>query len=648
MDRRTFLAATGGLGWWLAGPGGGPGGGWAAGAGEPPPGPQVGAPAPPPELRNPWPEEWEHAFRRRAAHALKALAAERMSGGTSGENEKNYYPRAMAHVLAGDARAGLAALQAEDADAGRDHAQTRGIDFYWCFTLKGQVRKYFLLGDRLDPAYRRRMLEGARAWTAEDPLRRPHPVHGKGNPPKGEAWGPDAKGSWVDVRSTDNLRAMRETSVYLFAEEAGNEATRRLYKARIAEYAAALYRVGMSEWDSENYHGHTLAPYHNLYDFAKDPEVRALAKAALDWLYAAAAVKYRRGAFGGPNCRDYGGANVVFGGNVTHALALYFGDTAGDDPRPDRDDVHHVTSPYRPPRAVVELARKRLETPCGLTASKPRYGPWKPGDKAEPRFFETQHFGATFQMGSVVSAEPEATWNVSPFKLVADNSQRGADVVAANTIPLGEKAEKRPGDRIGQRGNLLLWLQPADGRPVFHFQWPASAGFEAADGVWFVRLEKTWLALRPIRLGKPEPGVIPEKRKDHYARETFLKAAAESATGFCGFALEVGEGMPFEDFRRSATEGSRPDLSRLDAGEATLTGSGGGVRAVPGTDLPEVAVDGVAVDWSRRADVYRGPMIEQGLLSGRLRVTAGGWSFESSIDADGKCSFRETPAAAGK
>ena len=155
MDRREFLAATGGFGVVRAG----------AGAD----GPRFTPPAVPAGLRNPWPEEWERAFQTRAAHALEFLAKERIAGGTAGENEKNYYPRAMAHALAGSEKDGLAALQAEDADGRRDHAHTEGIDFYWCFTLKGQVRKYFLFGDQLEPAYRKRMLAGAKAWTAEDP-----------------------------------------------------------------------------------------------------------------------------------------------------------------------------------------------------------------------------------------------------------------------------------------------------------------------------------------------------------------------------------------------------------------------------------------------------------------------------------------------
>jgi len=87
------------------------------------------------------------------------------------------------------------------------------------------VRKYFYFGDRLDPAYRARMKEGAARWLASDPRTTEHPVYGKGSGAK-EGWGPEVKGRRVDMRNTDNLRAMRDTGMYLFAEEVGNEPVR--------------------------------------------------------------------------------------------------------------------------------------------------------------------------------------------------------------------------------------------------------------------------------------------------------------------------------------------------------------------------------------------------------------------------------------
>ena len=123
------------------------------------------------------------------------------------------------------------------------------------------MRKYFYFGDLLDPAYKQADVRRARsAGPPQDPMRRPHySLHG----PK-EGWGPDARNSWVDIRSTENLYLMRVTSVYLMAEETGNKETAALYKRRSLDYTKTLYRVGIGEWDSENYHGHSVAPLLNL------------------------------------------------------------------------------------------------------------------------------------------------------------------------------------------------------------------------------------------------------------------------------------------------------------------------------------------------------------------------------------------------
>ncbi len=128
----------------------------------------------------------------------------------------------------------------------------------------------------------------------------------------------------------------------------------------------------MGEWDSENYHGHSVAPLLNLFDFAKDQEVKAAAKACLDYVCAIGAVKYFRGAFNGPTNRDYNHAQP-FGGSAACILWLYFGDTPRDNTAYESDEVHVCSSGYRPPAAVVHLARKNFDRPATLFASKPSY-----------------------------------------------------------------------------------------------------------------------------------------------------------------------------------------------------------------------------------------------------------------------------------
>lgn len=604
----------------------------------------------PDALRNPWPAEWERAFEERA-NATIATFHERVTNGRYGttwfESEKASYPNAMFAFLAGDRDPALRYLQSEDAMAA-DHAHTEGIDFYPCFTLKGQVRKYFFFGQYLDPAYRDRMSRGAKAWTEQDPLGRPHPLYGKGNGQPG--WLPEHRGGWVDARGTDNLRAMRDIAIYLFAEETGNEATRQIARDRILHYVQTLYHAGMSEWDSENYLGHAIAPYHGLYDFARDSEVKALGKAALDWLYASAAVKYWRGGFGAPNCRDYGGANVVFGSGAARTVDVFFGDTGAPNPEPEADQLHLMTSAYRPPQAVVALARKEFERPVELFATKPPYVKWQPGQDIAPRFWETTFFGRTFQMGSVVSAEPEETWNVSPFKLMAWNSNRGVDFLTVNTSPLFEHAGKHAGDQIAQDRNLLIWLTPSGEGRSFRFMFPRSAEIRGEAGLGFFGLEKTWVAVWPIHIDFPVPEPVGEKRAERYAAERHV-ANAMLGDGLAGFAMEVGEAPEFADyaaFRTAILSKARLNVAALADGKVELTGTDGRRLRLEynrENDRPRVLRDGKARDWTAEKDLYapvgtEGP-IKQEWMSGKLQVAAGEWEFESSVDLQGQVSFSE-------
>jgi hypothetical protein len=270
----------------------------------------------PTELRNAWPPEWEDEFIERTNQSLRASDVKPGKyGGTFFENEKASYPAAFIGLLKGQRNEALKFLQQED-DAAWSKKLTMGVDWFPSFTLRGQTRKYFFFGELLHPEYRQRMRESAKIWTAEDPLRRPNefwipPEQRKARRMGAEGWTPEHHNSWVDVRGTDNLRAMREQAIFLMAEETGNTATAAAAKQRIREYVTALYTTGMPEWDSANYLSHGLTGWLPLYDFAKDREARALAKAALDFVCASAAVKYYRGCWAGPNIRDYGNIGAL-------------------------------------------------------------------------------------------------------------------------------------------------------------------------------------------------------------------------------------------------------------------------------------------------------------------------------------------------
>ena len=663
-------------------------------------------------LNPPWSKELEDAFWKRAYGYFQKFDSSYQVE-TKNDKEKRTYAELMATAIAGERQRAVELLQTEDEQAQTDHAHTEGIDYYWCFTLKQQIRKYFLLGDWLNPTYRQRMWRGAKIWTESDPLprfelihaldspdqivgdrvaqmlreltgenfgqdiakwlawwrpwsdrpwqeqeeeerrlnTRPHPLYKRGSGGIGvqEQWEPNVRGSWVDGRNTPNLRAMRDTSVYLMAEETGNEMTRLLYKDKLRHYVWLLYQVGMGEWDSENYLPHSITPFLNLYDFAKDPDVRLLAKAALDWLVMSGALKYYHGGFGGPTLRDFGGATHVFGSSASHPLYLYFGDSPLTDPNPRYDDIHIVTSTYRPPLAFVGLARKEFPRPVELLNTKPHFDTWKPGNDEAPVFYETLYFGRHFYLGSVVNTGEAGG---VPFKLLVKNSKRGADYFLAN----GSREFNRyiSGIQIGQNRNLLIWLQPNEAKPVF-FQIPQTVIPEFEQKIWVFPFEEAYIAVRPINLKLPvlvnltKPTCL--NRCSSYYQETVLRSnPSNQSTSYVGFALEVGEADDYGDlaaFKHAVQAHGQLNLSRLAQSQVKLTGSNDHTLGMTYNNaaLPVVVRDGVSRRWDQEWEVYRGAdsrtesPVKLGWKDGTLTVKAGGYLFEQTVKRDGRVTF---------
>jgi hypothetical protein len=405
-------------------------------------------------------------FELRSQYALSQLATQEHYGSIAYEYEKNSYPLAMADLLWDDPASALIFLQQLDSQADA----SLGIDLHSGFTLKGQIRKYFRFGDRLDPTYRQRMWEAMRQFTETDPLNR------QANPPR-KFWerSRDDCETPVDCRNTDNLRAMRDTSVYLMAEETGNEATRLIYQQHLERYVSTLLDIGMGEWDSPVYHGHTTTAYLNLYDFAQDPAVKKLAKDALDWLFTAAALKYWRGDWNGPAKRVYGEGAAAF-------FWLYFGD-ALPPTELERDWIYGITSSYRPPAVAIAIAQRQFHRPMELLRSHPHYENWKP-ELYGPAFYETLYFGQTFQLGSLANGSA-GDW--SGFSLRVQSGLGTDELTLSSDSP----------QTIAQYENLLIWQGQAPPQWVL----PDCTVDQESSSLILLACEQTWIALYPLPQG---------------------------------------------------------------------------------------------------------------------------------------------------
>ncbi|MEJ6580888.1 MAG: hypothetical protein QNL68_13975 [Akkermansiaceae bacterium] len=599
---------------------------------------------------NPWPAGLEAEFQKRARGILSAQVRDnKPSANTYFENEKRTYGFVMAHILAGKREEALKVIQGQDHQHEVWHRETDGIDYYACFTLKHQMRKYFYFGDLLDPEYKRLMFTGGKKWTVTDPLRKPHYAYAKAT-----GWGPDAMNSWVDVRSTENLYLMRVTSVYLMAEETGNKETTALYKDHLLNYAKTLYRVGIGEWDSENYHGHSVAPLLNVYDFAKDPEVKSAAKACLDFFAAAGAVKYYRGGFNGPTKRDYNHAQP-FGGSAANSLWVWFGDhPSGKMDHWESDEVHQITSAYRPPLAVVELARKHFERPLEIFAAKPSYSATTTYQfESKPEYAETQYLAHSYQMGSLTGGISVDGGDVNGFKILAFDEENGAVALqAAPSLnpaypgsPMYQKGIVPFENRVAQQENLVLWLAKSGTAP---WLWvvPGDVEVTVDQGVTFLKCDRTWVAVHPLGTSelKADPGLTGEMlefKEKRFPGHQVLSCRGDSKS-FCGMAIQTGEKEShgsFEKFK-AAVLASELDLSELDQGIVRCKTPDGKHLGIHWSDDPlDLGVwrNGKRRDLKNPA-LYESPVIKAA-GDGTLTVEAGGHRFQATVDESGHVVF---------
>jgi hypothetical protein len=532
----------------------------------------------------PLPPEQKHTFLRNYHSDLNFYKRTSGFGNTYFENEKAAYPHCMHSMIFGmgyNSPGHIAPakdfMQAKAIyDIGSTLTDT--VDFFPSFTLKGQVPKYFYFGQFakiLDSTYLAKMRKGMGLWTFNgttptDPLLRPNPFY-VGNT---GCYDCQCRNSWVDTRNTDNLKAMRETSAYLFTEEIGNEVIRDTYFNRLRNHVGALWHVGYSEWDSETYASHSFGPFFNLFAYTRSVPAKKIGKAALDWYMMAASLKYFQAMSTGPSKRSNASSNRPLGANASDVPYLFFGDDEipdSDNVDRDRDSYIQFLSGYRPPQAIRQLALKQHRLPAELLNSKPPYGSFSPSFANKPDAFETMYFGKTFQMGSVVSAV--AVNDMRPFKLGAFHPSRKADVFYVNTSDADTIFHaKNAGDQIGQYQNLLIFLHKNDNKK-FSIQMPSDIPLDSTAGVWFFRYAKTWIAVRPA--GAQMTSV--QNLNGIYSLHKMYLISPGPAT-YSALAIEVADDdafTSFDDFKAAVLAQPFNPAMLQDSGQLVLNATDG-------------------------------------------------------------------------
>ena len=406
----------------------------------------------------------------------------------------------------------------------------------------------------------------------------------------------DSHNAWTS-EGTENHINMARTSGYLFAQHALDypelfpEAAIRMQQMKdwMKYWSKRIYEVGVGEWHSGIYETYNIIGWLNVYDFAKDNDVKAIAKAVLDYYAAEIALFYSYGIPGGSEMRGSGITKSTH--NATNYLAwLWFGPT-NDFPFQLRGNqyiqsMHAVTSTYHPEPIMVQLAQKELEKPAYYLNSKPSYLLANPSYVKQPFYI-----GRHFTLGSQVSRYggwTGASYQIINWKLVAESDKEGVpDEISGNGLfwenYLGKTRD--PWTQYMQHENVMIqltrvpenaeeiyyeiektalewneqWKQdfltryPSDrDKNVYHkpekvnyinksfLNLPDHISCEMTDHVITGRMNKLYLAIYPVNRGM-------EIDKNKIQNRLILEDNAKR-DDICGFVVEVFDQEEFADY----------------------------------------------------------------------------------------------------
>lgn len=200
----------------------------------------------------------------------------------------------------------------------------------------------------------------------------------------------DSYNAWT-AEGTENHVNMSRTSGYLYAQIAtekykeqfaGAPLKLKQMKDWIMYWSKKIYETGTGEFNSAIYETYNIIGWLNLYDFAKDKDVKKAAHAVLDYYACEMALHYSQAMHGGSDLRGKG-CTESFDGATAYLGWLWFGDSPMPMTAKNIDkgytnnsviqSIHAATSKYRPPKLAVKLANKKLTIPAMYYNSKPGY-----------------------------------------------------------------------------------------------------------------------------------------------------------------------------------------------------------------------------------------------------------------------------------
>ncbi|MDJ1184510.1 hypothetical protein [Roseofilum casamattae] len=322
-------------------------------------------------------------------------------------------------------------------------------------------------------------------------------------------------GQWTEG-GTENHMFMQRVSGLALMDGSGwpnaYPATAATNEAWLRAELNKFLTIGQGEFHSSTYYGYSIAGLLNLYDFARTPERKQLAKATLDWLATNMALRLSWGTAGGAESRGFD--RGTWDESELAGVAWVWW---GDDPetasrmkrKTRRTALPAALSTYRPPAHLRAIAQKKIPLPFQLTASHPAYYSYH----EDNQFWETFYATEDYTLGTLInprrSYQVKGTINAqyATYKLVVRDPEKKKNAVISlgGTYHSPMAVGSSPGDRYFQHQGTVLYqlrLSDEDQRagvpPRSHLVLPTRYGPPQQHGDWYIwQIENIWLCARP-------------------------------------------------------------------------------------------------------------------------------------------------------
>ncbi|WP_162416085.1 hypothetical protein [Cyclobacterium roseum] len=552
------------------------------------------------------------------------------------------------------------------------------------FAAKNWARFYPLLADTMSSGWRQafqaavanysdlsRPSDGYRVYA---PLSTPHDLVGE----PGELLGGNKQDG-----GTENHKIMWRSAASVYAHHFPDDAlisgqsverVDSLVHGYFVDFLKRLLKTGNGEYDSEIYYPHSLEALLNIYDFSKTTEMRAVARAILDYYLITLAVKTYDGALAGAQKR--GPSQMNQGGELSSMFHLWFGSRPLDSTAPS---LHQLTSSYRPNSLIWKLYHKEYEMPLELKISRPTYHMDREND-AQEYFYGSKNVGlGSIYLSRLDNPNQQVQWSLvfrtakgprtvgggQPFHLgpgghspytqtmqhkqtllvaAAETARSGIQKNEAYKMrtSLGKQSLKAMGNppAVGTRG-FEKWMEDARFQQACWLFLPSNSGkIHENDGKIFLESDQVYLVISPFNSGFY--WIESDGENKISGKQAILENYSILVVPgpFSGYALEVHEKNSFVDFHQFTSRMQRDSKLKVNSTSKVVA-----YRTSLGDDLlmnyhpdglrASGAINGIELNfdhWST-AGVYSSDLLQVG--AGSLQLSIDGKFWKMKIDDEG-------------